>query len=101
MRAVSAGRARAPTDIDGHDAAGSVVGSGCCGSWPDSHGSRRTRTELVKSQFYNSEPAAHPAAALLGALWLICTSAQARARRPRRGSDPTVNAHPGLGVRNV
>jgi hypothetical protein len=50
MRAVLAGCERTPKDVDGHDAAGSVVGSGCCRIRADSRGSRRTRTELVKSQ---------------------------------------------------
>lgn len=48
MRAVSAGPRRAPTDVDGHDAAGSVLGGGRCGIGVDSHGVHRIRTEPVK-----------------------------------------------------
>src|SRR5260370_13458855 len=49
MWAVSAVPERTLKDVDGHDAAGSVVGSGCCGIAADSHGTGRTCTEPVKS----------------------------------------------------
>ncbi len=39
-------RVRTPTDVGGHNAAGSVVGDGCCGIEAGSQGTRRTRTEL-------------------------------------------------------
>ncbi len=50
MRAVSVERARTPKDVGGHDADGSVVGNGRCGITADLRGTRRTPTELVKSQ---------------------------------------------------
>src|SRR5712692_12088176 len=36
--------------VDAHDVTGSVVGGGRCGIGADSHGTRRTSTEPVKSQ---------------------------------------------------
>jgi hypothetical protein len=49
MRAGPEGRLRTATEVDGQNAVGSVAESGCCGIEPDSHGSRRTGMELVKS----------------------------------------------------
>src|SRR6266566_530710 len=50
MRAVSLGRTRTPTNVRGHGLAATLVGSGRCGIGTDSRGTRRTRTERVKSQ---------------------------------------------------
>jgi hypothetical protein len=49
MRAVVAGLGRTATDVGGHDVAGSAGRGGRCGIGADVRGTRRTRTELVKS----------------------------------------------------
>src|SRR5438105_11081364 len=51
MRAVSRGRTGTPTNVRGHGLDATLVGSGRCGIGTDSRGTRRTRTEVVKSQF--------------------------------------------------
>jgi hypothetical protein len=51
MRAVLAGLGRTATDVGGHAKAGSARGNGRCGITGDLRGTRRTRTELVKSPF--------------------------------------------------
>lgn len=50
MRAVSAGLGRTATDVGGHNALGSARRHTRCVTATDSRGTRRTRTELVKSQ---------------------------------------------------